>query len=69
MWGWPRGLVVKFMLSTSAAQGFTGSDPGHAQVVSHMPKLEGLTTKMYNYVLGGFGEEKQKIKKKIGNSC
>ena len=29
-----------------------------------MPQLEGPTTKIYNYVLGGFGEKKQKKKKK-----
>ncbi len=40
-----------------------------------MPQLEGPTTKIYNYVLGGFGEKKQENKqknnnkKKIGNSC
>ena len=27
-----------------------------------MPQLEGLTTKIYNYVLGGFGEKKLKKK-------
>ena len=26
--GWPRGQMVKFMRSASAAQGFAGSDPG-----------------------------------------
>ena len=29
-----------------------------------MPQLEGPTTKIYNYVLGEFGEEKQTEKKK-----
>ena len=28
-----------------------------------MPQLEGPTTKIYNYVLGEFGEKKQKEKK------
>ena len=28
-----------------------------------MPQLEGPTTKMYNYILGGFGEKKEKFKK------
>ena len=27
LWGWPGGIVVKFMRSTLAAQGFAGSDP------------------------------------------
>ena len=29
-----------------------------------MPQLEGATSKIYNYVLGGFGEKKQEKKKK-----
>ena len=75
--GWPLGRVVKFKGSTSAAQDFAGLDPGcrhgtahqgHAEVASHMPQLEGPTTKINNYVLEGFGENKQE-KKKIGNSC
>ena len=33
---------------------------GHAEAESHMPQLEGPTTKIYNYVLGGFGEIKEK---------
>ena len=28
-----------------------------------MPQLEGPTTKIYNYVLGGLGEKKQEKKK------
>ena len=28
-----------------------------------MPQIEGLTTKIYNYVLRGFGEKKQEKKK------
>src|SRR3712207_5090074 len=36
---------------------------GHIEVVSHIQRLEGPTTKIYNYVLGGFGEKKQKRKK------
>ena len=28
-----------------------------------MPQLAGPTTKIYNYVLGGFGEKKQETKK------
>ena len=33
----------------------------HAEVVSHTPQLDGPTTKIYNYVLGGLEEKKQKI--------
>ena len=29
-----------------------------------MPQLEAPTTKIYNYVLGGFGEKKQKKQRK-----
>ena len=36
---------------------------GHVEAASHVPQLEGPTTKIYNYVLGGFGEKKQKEKK------
>ncbi len=35
---------------------------GHAEAASHMPQLEGPTTRIYNYVLGGFGENKGKNK-------
>ena len=31
---------------------------GHAEVASHMPQWEGLTTRVYNYLLGVFGEKK-----------
>ena len=32
---------------------------GHGEVASHMPQLEGPTTKIYNHVLGGSGEKKK----------
>ena len=75
-WGRPRGPVVKSSCSASAAQGFAGSDTrrGHgtarqaAEAMSHMPQPEAPTTRIYNCVLGGFGERK-KENKKIGNSC
>ena len=38
---------------------------GHAEAVSHMPQVEGPTTKIYNYVLGGFGEKKQGKKRRL----
>ena len=41
---------------------------GHAEVASHIAQPEALTTRIYNYVLGGFEEKKEK-KKKIGNRC
>ena len=75
--GWPRGGGVKFVRSTLAAlvRWFRSwaqtwhCSSGHAEAVSHRPQLEGPTAKIYNYVLGGFGEKKQGKKKKIGNSC
>ena len=65
--------MVKFAHSTAASQGCAGLDPrhrssGHVEVASHMSQLEGPAAKIYNYVLGEFGEIKQKKKKKIGNS-
>ena len=65
--------MVKFACSASAAQSFAGWDPGRrhgtasgrVEVASHMPQLEGHTTKIYNYVLGGFGEKKQKRKRRL----
>ena len=32
-------------------------------MASHIAELEGSTTGIYNYVLGGFGEKKKKEKK------
>ena len=40
---------------------------GHAEVASHTAQPEALTTRIYNSVLGGFGEKKKK--KKIGSRC
>ena len=61
---WPSGYVRALHFG---AQGFAGLDPwhrssGHAEAASHMPQLEGPTTKICNYVRGGFGEKKQKKK-------
>ena len=36
----------------------------HVEVASHILQLEGPATKTYNYIVGGFGEKKQKEKKK-----
>ena len=33
---------------------------GHAEAASHMPQLEGHVTRIYNDVLGSFGEKKKK---------
>ena len=63
--------MVKLTLLASAAQGFAGSDlgrgPGSAHQAigaSHAAQPEALTTRIYNYVLGGFGEKKTRKKKK-----
>ena len=32
----------------------------HAEAVSHIAQPEGHTTRIYNYVLGGFGQKKKK---------
>ena len=37
---------------------------GHAEVASHIAQPEALTTRICNYVLGGFGEKKKKNQKK-----
>ena len=64
--------MVKFTCSTSATQGFTvwilGVDmaplASRAEVMSHITQPEALTTRIYNYVLRGFGEEKKKEREK-----
>ena len=38
---------------------------GHTEVASHTPQLEGPTTRMHNYVVGGFGEKKKKKKNSL----
>ena len=74
--------VVKFVCSTLAAQGpgfhWFGSwaptwhcSSGNAELASHIAQPEGHTTRIYNYVLGGFREKKKRgdEKKKTGNRC
>ena len=68
--------VVKFTCSASVTQGFTSSNPGHgrgteisgyAEVGSHIPQLEGPTTKIYKTMYWGAlrrKKEKQNLKKK-----
>ena len=38
---------------------------GHVEVASHIPQLEAHATKIYNCVQAGFGEIKQKKKKRL----
>ena len=63
---WPSGLVHTLCFGSL---GFTSLDPGcgpmhcsssHAVVASHVEELEGPKTRIYNYVLGLWGEEKRK---------
>ena len=37
----------------------------HAEVTCHVAQPEGPTTRIYNHVLGGFGEKKRKKKRKL----
>ena len=65
---WPSGWVRVLCFSGLRLRGFGfwaqiwHCSSGHAGVVSHMPQLEGPTTKMYNHVLGSFGKKKEKSK-------
>ena len=66
---WPSGLVRALHFGGPGFLGF-GSwvqtwhrSSSHAEVASHIVQPEGPTTRIYNYVLGGFGE-KQKGKKR-----
>ena len=37
----------------------------HTEMMSHIAQLEGPTTRIYKYVLGGFGEKKKKKKRRL----
>ena len=57
--------MVKFELSASVAQDFTGLDPDHgssgnAEAAAHTAQPEGPTTRIYNYVLGALGSRRGK---------
>ena len=54
--GWPRVSLVWILVADMAPL------LGHVEAASHMRQLEGPTIKIYNYLLGGFGEKKQKKK-------
>ena len=52
---WPRVWLVRIL--------GTDMEPlvrFHAEAAPHMPQPEALTTRIDNYVLGGFGEKKNK---------
>ena len=54
---WPRVSPVCILAQTWHCSS------GHTEVASHMPQPEALTTRIYNCVLGGFGEKNKKTKK------
>ena len=63
--GWPRGRMVKFMSSAAGGPVFRWFESwvrtwhcskNHTEAASHMPQR-----RIYNYVLGGFGEKEEKI--------
>ena len=41
----------------------------HAEAASHIAQPKALTTRICNYILGGFGEKKKRKNKKICNRC
>ena len=65
---WPSGLVRSFHCGQPGFRQFRSRVPtwhrslGHVEAASHIPQLERPSTKIYNYLLGGFGEKKQKKK-------
>ena len=58
---WPRVSPVR------ARTGHHSSS--HAEAASHRAQTEGPTARIYNYVLGGFGEKKKKKKKRTGENA
>ena len=69
--GWPCGRVVKLARSAAGGPVFRWFDSwaqrwhcssSHAEAASHMPQLEGPTTKNIQLCPGGFGEKKEKNK-------
>ena len=61
-WGWPRGRVVKFARSAAGGPVFHWFESwawtwhcssNHAEAASHMPQLEGPTTKNTQLCTGG----------------
>ena len=71
MQGPAHGQEVKFVPSVSVAQGFAGLDPERRHGTIHQVMLrrhphiaqpEAGTTRIYNYVPGGFGEKEKNPK-------
>ena len=71
-WGWPRGQVVKFACSAACGPVFRWFESwartwhcssNHTEEASHMPQLEGPTTKDIQLCTRGlWGEKGKKIK-------
>ena len=64
---WPSGRVRAlcfggpgFLWFQSWAQTWQHRSSGHAEAMSHIAQPAALTTTIYNYVLGGFGEKNKK---------
>ena len=71
--GWPRGQTVKFAHSAAGGPVFRWFESwartwhcssNHAEAASHMPQLEGPTTKNIQLCPGGLWREKGKKQKK-----
>ena len=58
--GWPRGRVVKFVRSAAGGPVFRWFESDNAEAASHMPQLEGPTTKNIQLCTGGLWGEKGK---------
>ena len=76
-WGWPHGQVVKFARSAAGGPVFPWFESwvrtwhcssNHAEVASHIPQLEGPTTKNIQLCTGGLWGGKKKEKKKKAKS-
>ena len=70
--GRPHGRVVGFSRSALAAQGFASSNPGCGHGITRQAMLRRHPTchnwkepqlKIHNYVPGGFGRKRKKVKK------
>ena len=70
-WGWPHGRVVKFVRSAAGGPVFRWFESwvrtwhcssDQAEVASHIPQLEGPTTKNIQLCAGGLWGEKGKNK-------
>ena len=71
LWGWPRGRVVEFARSAAGSPVFRWfwswaqtwhCSSGHAGTASHVPQLEGPTTKNMQLCTRGLWGEKGKNK-------